>query len=66
MLTHLSTLLDDPLSFVIRLLYLIPAILVSLTLHELAHGYVALWCGDPTDCFPGSSSLCSRPRCWAA
>ncbi len=48
MLLHLTSLMDDPLSFIINLLYLIPAILVSLTLHELSHGYVALRCGDPT------------------
>lgn len=31
-----------------EMLLLIPAVLVSLTLHELAHGYVALKLGDPT------------------
>ena len=30
------------------LLYRIPAVLIALTLHEMAHGYVALRCGDPT------------------
>ena len=33
---------------IIILLYQIPAILIALTLHELAHGYVAYRCGDPT------------------
>lgn len=29
-------------------LYLVPFLLVSLVLHELAHAYVATWLGDPT------------------
>ena len=32
----------------ISLLYRMPAVLIALTLHELAHGYIALRCGDPT------------------
>ena len=38
----------DPISVIIATLYRIPAVLIALTLHELAHGYVALKCGDPT------------------
>ena len=44
----LSGLQTDPRGTLISLLYAIPAILISLTLHEMAHGYVALRCGDPT------------------
>ena len=46
----LSQLMDETtrLSAVIALLYRVPAVLIALTLHELAHGYVALRCGDPT------------------
>ena len=44
----LSGLQSDPQGTLILLLYRIPAILIALTLHELAHGYVALRCGDPT------------------
>ena len=44
----LSGLQTDPLGTLISLLYTIPAILISLTLHEMAHGYMALKCGDPT------------------
>ena len=43
-----SQLQSDPIPTLIALLYEIPAILIALTLHELAHGYVALRCGDPT------------------
>ena len=44
----LSALQSDPKGTLIILLYQIPAILIALTLHELAHGYVAYRCGDPT------------------
>ena len=43
-----SQLQADPTGTIIMLLYRIPAVLIALTLHELAHGYVALRCGDPT------------------
>ncbi len=36
------------LDFLINLLYYIPAILISLTIHECAHGYAANLLGDPT------------------
>ena len=44
----LSSLQSDPRGTLIILLYNLPAVLIALTLHELAHGYVALRCGDPT------------------
>ena len=44
----LSALQSDPKGTLIILLYQIPAILITLTLHELSHGYVAYRCGDPT------------------
>ena len=43
-----SQLQSDPTGTIIMVLYRIPAVLIALTLHELAHGYVALRCGDPT------------------
>ena len=43
-----SQLQDNPVGFLIGFLYAAPAVLIALTLHELAHGYVALRCGDPT------------------
>lgn len=48
MLSILSQLQSDPVATIIALLYRVPAVLIALTLHELAHGYVALRCGDPT------------------
>ena len=44
----LSQLQSDPTGTLIAILYRIPAVLIAQTLHELAHGYVALKCGDPT------------------
>ena len=44
----ISGLQSDPIRTLIDILYSIPAILIALTLHELAHGYVAKKCGDPT------------------
>ncbi|NLC32398.1 MAG: site-2 protease family protein [Clostridiales bacterium] len=39
---------QDPMGFLQFMLYRAPAILIALTFHEVAHGYVALKCGDPT------------------
>ena len=38
----------DPVSGIITMIIEIAAILGALILHEISHGYVALWCGDPT------------------
>jgi Zn-dependent protease len=38
----------DPLVFVISSLFLIPAALIAIPVHELGHGYAALAEGDPT------------------
>jgi len=38
----------DPYTFLIRLVYLIPAVLVGFVLHEMAHAYVAVARGDDT------------------
>lgn len=38
----------DPLGFFSFMIYRAPAVLIALTLHELAHGYVAYLCGDTT------------------
>lgn len=42
---------------VLDLLYLIPILLLSLTAHELAHGWVAYRLGDPTAKYHGRLSL---------
>lgn len=40
-----------------ELLYLFPAILISLTFHEFAHGYISYRLGDPTPIHDGRLSL---------
>ncbi len=48
MLRHLLSYGGDPRSYIIDLLLSLPIILLSLSLHEAAHGYVAYKLGDPT------------------
>lgn len=38
----------EKLSELLELLFILPAILISITIHEFAHGYVAYKLGDPT------------------
>lgn len=61
MLTNLNSILErlrtDPAAFFLTLLYTIPVILLSLILHECAHGYVAYRCGDDTAKMLGRLSL---------
>ena len=45
---YFDWLLDDPLGFIIYMLYMGVAMIGTLVLHECAHGYAALRCGDPT------------------
>lgn len=44
----MTDLFDDPLGFLSRLVLQIPALLVAVTVHELAHAVVADRLGDPT------------------
>ena len=53
----LSDILSGDVNALINLLYQIPVILIALTLHEVAHGYVAYKCGDPTAKMLGRLSL---------
>ena len=48
---------DDAASFVITMLITLFAVVPALVLHELAHGLVALWNGDPTAKFSGRLTL---------
>lgn len=48
MIWNLSSLFTDPLGLLKELAYMIPVILISLTLHEYGHARVAYLCGDPT------------------
>lgn len=61
MLSNLDTCLEalrtSPLEFLLTLVYAVAVILISLILHECAHGYVAYRCGDPTAKMMGRLSL---------
>lgn len=51
---------QNPLGFALYLFYTAVTVLLSLILHEVAHGYVALRCGDPTAKWMGRLSLDPR------
>jgi len=48
---------DDPVGFIIYMAYTVVVFLFSLILHECAHGWMALRCGDPTAKMLGRLSL---------
>lgn len=50
----------DPLGFLVYLLYFAASVILTLVLHEVAHGYVAWRCGDPTAKMLGRLSLDPR------
>ena len=56
----LNGLTSDPVGTIITLLYVAVCILFSLIIHECAHGYAALWCGDPTAKWMGRLTLDPR------
>ncbi len=55
-----SWLTTDPVGFLVYLLYFAVAVLLTLMLHEIAHGYVAYRCGDPTAKMLGRLTLDPR------
>lgn len=56
----LEWLTTDPLGFLVYLIYFAASILLTLMLHEIAHGYVAWKCGDPTAKMLGRLSMDPR------
>ena len=56
----LQWLMNDPVDFLIYLVYFAVSILLTLILHEIAHGYVAWKCGDPTARMLGRLSMDPR------
>lgn len=50
----------DPLGFLVFMVYFAAAVLLTLMLHEIAHGYVAWRCGDPTAKMLGRLTLDPR------
>ena len=55
-----NSLQSDPLGTLIEIVMMIAALLLSLILHEIGHGYVALKCGDPTAKMMGRLTLDPR------
>lgn len=55
-----QSLTADPVGFLIEMAYTVVAVLISLILHECAHGYVAYRCGDPTAKMLGRLTLDPR------
>jgi Zn-dependent protease len=54
--------LNNPLQFVINILYLLPALVVGIVAHELAHAAVAVARGDQTPRVDGRLSLNPRDQ----
>ncbi len=61
MFSHLTTWMNeltaDPIDFLIKAVLFATALLFSLILHEVSHGFVAWKCGDPTAKMMGRLSL---------
>ena len=53
----LFDLFSDPFNFLRSLLILLPGALLSLSMHEAAHGLIAEKCGDPTARYAGRITL---------
>lgn len=53
----ISAVQTDPAALLTLILIEVPALLLALILHEMSHGYVALWCGDGTAKMMGRLSL---------
>ncbi|MGH7320980.1 MAG: site-2 protease family protein [Candidatus Rokuibacteriota bacterium] len=58
----IDRLLSDPLGFLQSLILMAPALLIAVTVHELAHGWVADRLGDPTPRMLGRLTLNPLPH----
>ena len=58
--TWISSLRADPIGTLIEIVFMVAALLLSLMLHEIGHGYAALKCGDPTAKMLGRLTLDPR------
>jgi len=54
---YVQLLKADPVNFLVYMVYMVIVVLFSLILHECAHGWMALRCGDPTAKMLGRLSL---------
>ena len=57
-----DTLVRDPLAFLVSLVMKAPALLLAVTVHEVAHGWVANRLGDPTARLAGRLTLNPLPH----
>lgn len=57
LLNNTELLKEAPVDFVLYIVFVAVTFLISLILHECAHGYMALLCGDPTAKMMGRLSL---------
>jgi Zn-dependent protease len=58
----IDRLFTDPLGFLLNLILMAPALLLAVTVHELAHGLVADRLGDPTARLQGRLTLNPLPH----
>src|SRR5215813_10095685 len=58
----MTDLFSDPSRFLVRLVFQLPALLLAVTIHELAHGLVADRLGDPTARLRGRLTLNPLPH----
>src|SRR5262245_30434421 len=58
----MTDLFADPVAFLQRLILQLPALLVAVTVHELAHGLIADRLGDPTARLQGRLTLNPLPH----
>ena len=49
--------LNHPLQFLVRTLFMLPIILISLTVHEIAHGFISYKLGDSSAKYMGRLSI---------
>ena len=54
--SYFQSLFSNPIAFILQVI----AVITSLILHECAHGYVALKCGDPTAKYMGRLTMDPR------
>ena len=57
MLFNLGSIASDPTGFLLSLLITLPGVLLALSIHECAHGWVAERCGDDTARYMGRVTL---------
>ena len=60
--TYLEALRTSPLEFLLTLVYAVAVILISLILHECAHGYVAYYISQQDTCWAADGAALPEPK----